>query len=141
MDWTTSEDELVIKLWTDGKSSSQIAAVIGRSRNSVIGRVSRLRGEGKPLQVRGRVLPPVRKPRVTPSKPTLVVTPVGKTKASPAVGSLVQSLLNLRHDQCRWPLDGVFCDEVREEGRPYCAHHRKMSFRPAPPRKERGVRR
>jgi hypothetical protein len=140
MNWTTTEDERIVKLWAEGNSSSVIADIIGRSRNSVIGRLSRLRKEGQPVEVRGKVLPPVRKPRVPKPKPTPVSANAGKPTTTTLVGGLVKSLLNLRANQCRWPLDDKFCDEVREEGRSYCVHHRKLSFRPAPPRKGRGVR-
>jgi GcrA cell cycle regulator len=140
MNWTTTEDERILKLWAEGNSSSVIADIIGRSRNSVIGRLSRLRKEGQTVELRGKVMPPVRKPRAVKPKPVPAPTETKKPTASTLVSGLVKSLLNLRANQCRWPLDDKFCDEVREDGRPYCAHHRKLSFRPAPPRKRRGVR-
>jgi hypothetical protein len=140
MNWTTTEDERILKLWAEGNSSSVIADIIGRSRNSVIGRLSRLRKEGQPVEIRGKVMPPVRKPRAVQPKPVPAPTETKKPPASTLVSGLVKSLLNLRANQCRWPLDDKFCDEVREDGRSYCVHHRKLSFRPAPPRKGRGVR-
>lgn len=129
MDWTTTEDELLIKLWQSGRTSSEIAKEVGRSRNSVIGRVTRLRDTGVTLAVRGRVVPK----QLRPQKPKVEKPMVTKPKVVVGV-TLASSLLELRPDQCRWPFETTFCDAEREPGRPYCTHHRKVSFRPAPPR-------
>ena len=129
MDWTTTEDELIIKLWNKGSTSSEIANEVGRSRNSVIGRIHRLRDMGITLSVRGRVVPK----KIRPQKPKVEKPKVTKPKVVVGV-TLASSLLELRPNQCRWPFETTFCDADREPGRPYCEHHRKMSFRPAPPR-------
>ena len=129
MDWTTTEDELLTTLWNKGKTSTEIANEVGRSRNSVIGRVHRLRELGVNLSARGRVVPK----QIRTKKPKVEKPKVEKAKVVVGI-TLATSLLKLRPNQCRWPLETTFCDAEREPGRPYCEHHRKMSFRPAPPR-------
>ena len=47
MAWNTETDELIKKLWADGRSASQIGAEIGVSRNAIIGRVHRLGLSGR----------------------------------------------------------------------------------------------
>lgn len=49
MSWTDERVELLKKLWTDGLSASQIAAKLGGgvSRNAVIGKVHRLKLQGR----------------------------------------------------------------------------------------------
>ena len=56
MGWTEERVELLKKLWMEGLSASQIAAVLGDgvTRNAVIGKVHRLKlsGRAKPASTR-----------------------------------------------------------------------------------------
>ena len=52
------------------------------------------------------------------------------------------ALLDLRRDQCRWPVSGIsfgmlFCGHVTPAGRPYCRAHLAIASAPA---KKRGGR-
>ena len=44
MDWTEEKIDLLKSLWTQGKSASEIAAILGEevSRNAIIGKAHRL---------------------------------------------------------------------------------------------------
>jgi hypothetical protein len=44
---------------------------------------------------------------------------------------LAESLLELRSDQCRWPLETTFCEDAKLPGASYCATHFQLSYRPA----------
>lgn len=44
MEWTRAQDTKLMTLIAEGKSASQIAPVLGTTRNSVIGRSNRIRG-------------------------------------------------------------------------------------------------
>ena len=61
--WTQSQITTLIALWNAGDSASAIAAALGISREAIIGKIYRLRGEG--VQLRKRQVRPgyVRKPR------------------------------------------------------------------------------
>lgn len=114
MIWTTDDDDLLRKCVSEGMTAQKISELLGRTRNSVIGRAHRLDITFKSIKP-----PAEKKPRKKKKKPIY-----DNDK------SLAVSLLNLRHDQCRWPLDTTFCEEVREPGMSYCKTHYKLSFRP-----------
>lgn len=46
------------------------------------------------------------------------------------------ALKDLHSDSCRWPVDGLFgregmfCDEVRVAGKPYCTTHHRIAYQP-----------
>jgi GcrA cell cycle regulator len=67
MGWTEERVELLKKLWMEGLSASQIAAVLGDgvTRNAVIGKVHRLKlsGRAKPASSAPRVRSAPRQPR------------------------------------------------------------------------------
>lgn len=133
MKWTNEVDVLLLKMWAEGKSSSEIAEVLGVTRNAVIGRATRLRRRGEIVNRRQiTVARKIHKTKehVMEAEPTPSPEPTSQVESEAASG-LAQSLLNLRYGQCKWPLETTFCEEEREQGRPYCARHRKMSFRPA----------
>jgi GcrA cell cycle regulator len=70
MGWTEERVELLKKLWMEGLSASQIAAVLGDgiTRNAVIGKVHRLKltGRAKPTSAAPRVRST---PRAAPRRP------------------------------------------------------------------------
>jgi GcrA cell cycle regulator len=74
MGWTEERVELLKKLWMEGLSASQIAAVLGEgvTRNAVIGKVHRLKlsGRAKPASTTPRVRSaprPARRPGLSSS--------------------------------------------------------------------------
>jgi len=110
--WSPEEDRTLITCLLEGKTAREIAAILNRPRNAVIGRSNRL----KPPELRPQT---PRKAYVKPKKREITYT--GE------VTGLAKSLLELRHNQCRWPLEGVFCSSVRQEGKPYCAEHHQIA--------------
>lgn len=51
INWAPSEDETLRQMWADMKPASEIGRILGRSRNSVLGRAFRL-GMCNPSQER-----------------------------------------------------------------------------------------
>lgn len=47
MEWTDEDTDKAIKMWQEGNTSAKIAKALGRSKNSIIGRLNRL-GHGRP---------------------------------------------------------------------------------------------
>ena len=110
--WTKEEDIILADLYAQNKSASEIGAILGRTRNSVIGRGHRLLGKREHTLVKVKVKP----------KPT-INAPRGAVAA-------IQSLM---YSQCKFPLGGdniYFCKNQRVDGRPYCAEHVQIAYRP-----------
>ena len=76
MGWTEERVELLKKLWLEGLSASQIAAVLGDgvTRNAVIGKVHRLKltGRAKPASSTPRARTAPRAPGVRRPSPSMV---------------------------------------------------------------------
>jgi GcrA cell cycle regulator len=76
MGWTDERVNLLIKLWTDGLSASQIAGQLGGvTRNAVIGKVHRLKLEGR-TKTQAAAPEAVVKAKPTIAEQTLVETEV-----------------------------------------------------------------
>ena len=54
MDWTEEKMDLLKSLWTQGKSASEIATILGEevSRNAIIGKAHRLGLAGRPSPIK-----------------------------------------------------------------------------------------
>jgi len=163
MTWTDERVELLMKLWNEGMSASQIAAEIGGSvsRNAVIGKVHRLGLSGR-AKAQIPATPRSRKP-VRPADPAIAdETPmqdnapflVAGTEPQPDVKSEETSLqdvvvpvservtiMELRESMCRWPLGDPttaefrFCGARAVTGLPYCTYHAQVAYQPAAERK------
>lgn len=139
-DWTQAEWECCVALWRDGYSAAVIAGKIGKSRNSILGRVHRMGMSNRPRRVetitasrqvnrsnRHFAKSKLQKPSPPPEPPPLPVSnPV--------------TFADLRKIHCRWPLGDPRSPEFRycgapresgcisiEEGSPYCAAHAIMA--------------
>jgi len=142
--WTAEEDALLEKAWGAGESARDIAARIGRTRNSVIGRVNR---KGLTAKLRGAAYVPKLKPKKVSLKPVLwefekIAPPAKKAKPensgqfrptvvpmtfkTPApiippkskdwVEPLMIDIMDLRHKyHCAYPVEG-------ETETVYCGH-------------------
>jgi GcrA cell cycle regulator len=142
--WTDTRVERLRKFWADGRSASEIAALLGEvTRNAVIGKVHRLGLAGRRTTSRqprrssprrdssGRVkLRQAHARFVRPAAPLLPPPP-------PPVAALMLTLRQLRADQCHWPIgdpkeDGFgYCGCQKAPGVPYCAHHAAIAYNPA----------
>ena len=83
MSWTDERVELLKKMWTDGKSASQIAKELGGvTRNAVIGKVHRL---GLSNRASGSASKPAAEDKATaPKKDAAKTKPAAKTAPKPA---------------------------------------------------------
>jgi GcrA cell cycle regulator len=132
--WEDWQIETLKTRRAEGWSASQIAAVIGLSRNAVIGKMDRLglpKLERKPPSVawaarcarrRAKAPPPKPEPRPKPwrSRPMEPLPPVkmGAAIGGPAPGCVNLSrrsgapnaILHRRHIECAWPIGDVVSD-------------------------------
>jgi GcrA cell cycle regulator len=113
--WTAAEDILIERLWKEGHSASQIGKRLGRTKNMIVGKVSRMGLDARPSPIIG-----LQKPRA--SRPVVV-----RLKAPPPsrIGPVIA-----RAGACCWPIGEVkspafrFCGSPAVIlGKPYCAEH------------------
>lgn len=149
--WPAERIDELRRLAADGLSCSQIAAALGVTRNSVIGKMRRNgisngrspwahnpakpQREPKPRALHWTGLPKRKSPRRKP--PTI---PDGYQCAPIEYIPIEQrkSLLELTDQTCRWPIghpgeaDFYFCGGNAVPGLPYCGGHARIAY--APPR-------
>lgn len=137
-DWTQEQVMTLTRMWGEGYSASQIAHEMpGRTRNSIIGKVSRL---GLPARATN-VYPIPRRARLD-STPR----PQGYKNARqiaqeavwlPLENTTPVTLLDRKRSQCAWPLDlphaigaGLVCGEPVHREQSYCAAHCRAAYLP-----------
>jgi GcrA cell cycle regulator len=128
----------LVDLWNAGNSCSQIARALGHgiSRNSVIGKVTRLGLNGR--QTTSRMTHSVPKgparPKLVPKEP-----PAPVIEEEPVIledGSHV-TIMTVTDRMCRWPIgdptasDFHFCGRSSKFGAPYCEAHARKAYQPA----------
>ena len=143
-EWSEKEDSQLREFWKDNKNTlSSIAKELDRTRNSIAGRVHRLRLDKRdaPNFARKKPIPPPRADKritvrvkskkftVEACKEMAVENEAPKERPEGLV-----TIQNLAANDCRWPMLGegigtLFCAETRAEGRSYCPKHCKKSKR------------
>ena len=146
MSWTEEKVELLRQLWLDGKSASQVSAVLGAglTRNAVIGKVHRLGLAGRAKSptaqsASGVVRTPaaVRRATARPAAHIAGATMVrGNTVLAVAVDaeleaqparlaeeivvpmSLKVTIVDLKESMCKWPLGDPTSPDFRYCGSP-----------------------
>ena len=132
--WADAELAELERLWLSGEPASAIGRALGRTKNSVIGKVHRLKLPPRPSPIKPAGPPPILKdrqpaldvpmPPARSRKTTFVATRPLKLAPPAANGKL-----------CLWPMwpdddepqarqAHEFCGEPRQAGSSYCeAHH------------------
>jgi GcrA cell cycle regulator len=159
--WSPSTITKLKSLLERGLSTSEIGKKLGFTKNAVVGKINRLGLNNTTKKA------PEKKPAKTLKAPAKVQKPAKQVKApvkaqKPARDKKVEShvraeskkkteksiqnfvaLMELRQDQCRWPIgspdsdDFRFCGEKCFSGKPYCFEHCKVAYQFTPPAKKR----
>lgn len=137
--WTDADTDILKRLWSNGKSASEIAAVISLgarqyTRNAIIGRVHRLGLSARaPGKARKMMLP--REPRKIKLSCVKVrkAAPKVRTPIAPEFDVVGVLFADLEKHHCRWPIgDPVrgYCGCNSEPGLPYCEGHAARAYEP-----------
>lgn len=113
--------ERVLAMWQENKTSYQISAELGVSRNAVLGFIKRRRARG--VALRGR-LPVEKKPKAEKTRPV-------EQLFEPSEPPAGVSLAGLRHNSCRFIISEEeppsYCGRTRTRG-PYCSEHYALCY-------------
>ncbi|MDP3937725.1 MAG: GcrA family cell cycle regulator [Deltaproteobacteria bacterium] len=161
--WSEDLTAEVAHLWADGHSAGEIETMLpaghGRTRNAIIGKMSRLqRAGGHPKREQGP--PRATRPRLTSAgrsaasragngtfgrPPVLKAVPVPRARTDiPEPVSLGLTLMQLTKFTCHWPgggpsePPGLFCGHATFRGGPYCEGHTARAFHPPKQRDRAG---
>jgi GcrA cell cycle regulator len=126
--------------WNAGEKTEALAAQLRTNRNTVLGKVHRLKAfgilEGRPSPIGRTKQRPVDAPRehrkiiraplvTLPRPPALVLPPVPAPPAPRPLARIVD---------CCWPIGTPgnpsfrYCGAAADHGRPYCADHARVAF-------------
>jgi GcrA cell cycle regulator len=159
--WPPERVELLVSNRIAGKSTRYLAALLGTTRNSVLGKLHRLG-----LVSKEKRAVPNKSPHVPPARKPVDLTPPiynPKSRKSRAIGAAARNaqdkytamaesgdnlkqfksaeggvaIADLKDRHCRWPCDNGdrpsthFCGAKTALGSPYCHSHSAIAFRPA----------
>lgn len=121
----------IISMWADGATAGQIAKTIGHGRNVVMSQINH-------LQKTGEITYQVRKSRIAAINARVEELERVRQGANfepfvPPLKTLRISLVQLKHDSCRYIVEGMKLDKIRYCGlqtynRSYCEHHYKLCY-------------
>jgi GcrA cell cycle regulator len=141
--WTKERLELLKSGFEAGLSCREIAAHIGVSRNSVIGKISRMNltrdkpGVRRPAR---KAAEPAYRPKAAATLrhfllKAVPIEPEPIVEDDPIHNGHSCSLFELSKERCRWPIstpgaaDFCFCGNTPIEGLPYCPGHSRLAYR------------
>lgn len=129
--WSEEDTIKVKEMWLDYKSGGAIATKLGRSRNSIIGKLNRMKvtrpEKGSKTKSANSNRPPVKWKRSKVEEPD---------------NKLNVKMKDINNNQCRWPEGHMetgmtFCGRETAKGKSYCPEHTEMSINRAKPRKKK----
>jgi hypothetical protein len=132
--FTEKENDDLLRLFAEGKTYDQIGKILKRNRNSIAGRISRLRG--KKIITEARKLKIIVKNKKRIAVPKIKMKKI-KVRVVPKIefgGILLKETRDFF--QCRFPLGDTLgenmkvCGEMTVNGTSWCEKHRKIVFTP-----------
>jgi hypothetical protein len=141
--WTEEEIESLRQLWAKGHTGAEIASMLGKSRNAVMGRISRMRERGERLPSERERKPPKPKiakiPRIRKTKIKTIVLSPKPTKRVEYVSveydpnKKYPKFKELSKWQCRYvmndghPSQYVFCG-AETDFESFCPSHKRLCY-------------
>ena len=126
--WPPEQVETLKRLMAEGKGPTEIAAIMGLTRNAIVGKIWRLK-LGPVIRVKKPPKPRVRHRGVR--KPPSMPKPVPIEATARPI-----SLLELTPFVCHWPLDVdnqvLYCGVECAKGKSYCPEHCARAYHRLP---------
>lgn len=120
-------------MWKQHSTGSDIAAVLGVTRNAVMGQLRRMKLLGFRRKAQAEANKTRPKLRVVKVKKEVITAPVLNPEDYKC------TILQVNDNKCRWPRDdGWSCGMPTEEGTPYCTPHCRVAYMPSKPRSSGG---
>ncbi len=127
-------------MWVEGFSAVVIANKIGKTRNAVIGKLSRLGIKKSELNITSRAKGQKKSvlPQKTKKKPDVHPPEIERVEQK-------LTLLYLTEKTCRWPIGDPatrnfwFCGKPVQAGKRYCTQHGDLALQPNSAKKERNT--
>ena len=139
-DWTEARIEEMLTMWRTGYTTYQMADHFGVTRNTVCGKLHRVKIARGILEAKPRIRKPSKtdkprqgKPMTLPASAGIVLAKIPVTSgAAPDEGQLA-SIVDVTG--CRWavsysdtaPGGHLFCNHATDEGQSYCPYHKAES--------------
>ena len=126
--WTLQREKKLRNLWNQGKTTKHIAKHFGGlfTRNAVIGKAHRLGLPRRPSPIGQK------RSYISPKKHPLTVQAeerdAERVKINKTAYGAGKRLVDLMHDECRWPVGDVFCAGSISKGS-YCEKHSSINYR------------
>ena len=133
-EWTTKEINLAKDMWQKGLSGKEIGVILGRTKNSIIGKMHSLGIKNKPIKL-PKIKPAIKllptkpvehqeKPKLTTDNPGAFFRQIHNKVKKHLIGI---SLMDVRDGQCRQ----IICDSNNEnirgkDGNPVCCGERTI---------------
>jgi hypothetical protein len=139
------QKKIMIEMWLNGKTGSEIAEVLNTTRNAIMGKLKRLRDKGL---IEYKVIPPGK-----PASTNILLLPIKNRRIlreikagereAPQVFVVPEKkntpkfpvrFFGLNRLTCKFPInDGepqnlLFCGDDRNEGSSYCDRHHKICY-------------
>lgn len=140
--WTLEADNLLRQLWeVENKTSGQCAKEMGVTRNSIIGRVGRMKLEhsNRPeSQPRPRTVKRLRRSNYANSREVVIETVEEACDLPPERSDFLVSLMDRKSHQCCWIIgevhgaDTMYCGARKVDGSSFCPRHHRMAYRKSP---------
>ena len=140
--WTPKTIATLSRMAREGANAAQIAAALGNglTRNAVLGKIHRMRANGKalPMGAAHAPLKPKAKPMPKPKPAPVALTPRPVALSfydtvDPKTPGLLR-MMDLQPNDCRWPLKAAlqgeyyFCGAQVAPDRPYCPAHVALAY-------------
>lgn len=146
--WSAEDTEIAKSMWAQGHKASYIAAHLNKTRNSVIGKLHRIKTplRAKPSLAIKRATTDQSAIRIKNAKFVAIMPASSQTFPRETLPQqqkyLMLQLPDLENEHCRWPFGDPkqpgfgFCGCARISGSSYCAEHANASL---PKSKQRSI--
>lgn len=151
--WSPERVDRLVLLWSTGLTASQVGKRMGVSRNSIIGKISRLRSSGRNVErrrdpvYREKVIEEDTKAQLPPVRRILAATEVNDKGIYGAGIPIVREGVMGKEGRCKYGLWGIrdypdledklVCGQPAIPGKSWCRHCYRLVYSPVVKRERR----